>query len=265
MTLGDGLATLYHANSLDLAFADDSPVLSKAEGFDALLTDPPYGMGYVSHHRSKRKPVKGSWDPRHDWQRYMHGESFAPISGDDTPFDPAHWLALAGKRQLVLWGANYYADRLPASGHWMIWDKREGTRPNDQADCEMAWTNLKGGPRLYSHLWIGLCRRGEENLSCGGRKLHPNQKPVAVMDWMLDQCKLRPGQTVLDPYMGSASLGVACIRRGLRYIGCEIDENYFHIACERLEKEAGKVAVSGFTQPQPAWASGQTELFGELR
>lgn len=220
--------------------------------FDALLTDPPYGCGYRSGHNTRRL------DPNNPWTRYVRSENFAPIVGDDAPFDPQPWFQLAGRKPMVLWGANYYADRLPANGCWLIWDKREGTRPNHQADCEMAWTNLSGVARLYSHLWIGLCRRGEENLSCGGRKLHPNQKPVALMDWLLDQCKLQPGMTVFDPYMGSASLGVACLRRGIRYIGVEIDPTYFGVACTRLTEEMFKGEPP--VQPDPAWQQ-QADLF----
>jgi len=122
----------------------------------------------------------------------------------------------------------------------------------------MAWSNRPGVPRLYSYLWIGLCRRGEENLSCGGRKLHPNQKPVALMDWLLDQCKIEPGMTVFDPYMGSASLGVACLRRGIRYIGVEIDPAYYAVACERLAAEVSRDQPT--VQPAPAWQQ-QADLF----
>ncbi|QHS09157.1 DNA methyltransferase [Sinimarinibacterium sp. NLF-5-8] len=243
--LADGLVTLYRG--------DCNSAAVQTHHFDALISDPPYGMNYVSTHRDGR-------DKTTAFGRYIKGESFAPIHGDDKPFDPTPWVTLAGSRPCVLWGANYFSDRLPANGHWMIWDKREGNRPNDQADCEMAWSNLKGPPRLFSHLWIGLCRRGEENLSTGARKLHPNQKPVALMDWLLDQCKLKEGDTVLDPFMGSASLGVACVRRGIRYIGCEISHEYFEVARNRLEQEIGK-SGRGFVQPQAAWDSPQVSLF----
>jgi len=237
-----GDATLYLGDCREL----------KDVSFDALLTDPPYGCNYRSHHNTRRL------DPHNPWTGYVRGENFAPIVGDDAPFDPAWLIQLAGNKPTVLWGANYYADHLPANGCWLIWDKREGTRPNHQADCEMAWSNLSGVPRLYSHLWIGLCRRGEENLSRGGRKLHPNQKPVALMDWLLDQCRIEPGMTVLDPYMGSASLGVACLRRGIRYIGVEIDSAHYAVACERLAAEAGQ--DQPIVQPRPAWEQ-QADLF----
>ena len=209
--------------------ADCYPLLLSFEGIDAVVTDPPYGQGYRSNHNDRKVRAENPWT------RYLRSENFKPIEGDDGPFDPAPLFQVAPK--VLLWGANYYFDRLPEQGRWLIWDKREGTRSNHQADCEMAWANQPGVPRLYSHLWIGLCRRGEENLAKGGRKLHPNQKPVAVMDWTLTLLEIEPGQIVLDPFMGSGSLGVACIRRGIRYIGIEKDPEYFAVARDRLSRE----------------------------
>lgn len=219
-----------------LICADSAQVGSRLPAFDALVGDPPYGLNYVSRHRQGPRTNTA-------WGKYLHGESFAPVTGDDQPFDPQPWLLLAGDRPVVLWGANYYADRLPVSGGWLVWDKVRGLSPATQADAELAWTNAVNKPRIYSHLWRGLCRDGEENLSRGGRKLHPNQKPVALMNWVLDVCGLRAGQTVLDPWMGSGTLGVACVRRGIHYIGVEVDARYFEIAKERIAGEGGVVAV----------------------
>jgi site-specific DNA-methyltransferase (adenine-specific)/modification methylase len=218
-------ATLYHADALDLL-----AMLKRSRmHVDAVISDPPYGMGYRSHHR---EDIGGPWG------KYTHGENFRPIAGDDVPFDPTPWLALAKKKtRLVLWGANYYASRLPNARCWLVWDKREGSASNQQADAEMAWTNLDEPTRVYSHLWMGLIRRGEENVAKGGRKLHPNQKPIALMDWCLTVADVQPGQTVFDPYMGSGTLGVACVRRGIHYVGVEIDPGYFRIAEDRIRQE----------------------------
>ncbi|HEU0198005.1 MAG TPA: DNA methyltransferase [Nevskiaceae bacterium] len=88
---------------------------------------------------------------------------------------------------------------------------------------------------------MAIC--GVEKLARGGRKLHPHQKPVALMNWMLDQFGIQPGMTVFDPYMGSASLGVACVRRGVDYVDVEIDPDFFVVARRRLEGEGGVVTV----------------------
>jgi site-specific DNA-methyltransferase (adenine-specific) len=228
----------------ELILADSQTMLAEERlpPFDALLTDPPYGIGYESRHNTRR------FDPNNPWTLYLRQENFRPIAGDDAPFDPRPWLALAGERPVCLWGANHYHHHLPPGGRWLVWDKREGNRPNRQADCEMAWTGTPGQTRLYSHLWSGLLRRGEENLSSGAVKLHPHQKPVAVMSWMLSECGIRPGMTVLDPYMGSGSLGVACLRRGIGYVGIEIDPEHYTVACQRLSREA-RQPISEDAQP----------------
>ncbi|WP_161628898.1 DNA methyltransferase [Solimonas flava] len=218
-------ATLYAGDALDVL----KQLHRSKRVVDAVITDPPYGQGYRSHHRE---------DTGGPWGKYTYGENFRPIAGDDRPFDPKPWLAFSRSgRKLILWGANYYANRLPGARCWLVWDKREGATSNQQADAELAWTNLDEPARVYSHLWMGLIRRGEENIAKGGRKLHPNQKPVALMDWCLTVAEVRAGATVFDPYMGSGTLGIACLRRGIHYVGAEIDPGYFRIAESRIRQE----------------------------
>lgn len=188
---------------------------------DILLADPPYGNDY----RQKRS--------RDKWVRPE--QEHAPIVGNAEPFDPRPLLQIAPVA--VMWGANYYADKLPPNGKWLVWDKRENTTPDDGADVEIAWTNLPGVPRMHRQLWRGICRRGEENISRGARKLHPNQKPVALMDWCLQQTKVTQETVVLDPFMGSGTTGLACLRRGVPFIGVEIDPTHFETAVKRLSAE----------------------------
>lgn len=192
---------------------------------DILLADPPYGNDY----RQKRS--------RDKWVRPE--KEHAAIVGNAEPFDPRPLLQAAPVA--VMWGANYYADKLPPNGKWLVWDKRENTTPDDGADVEMAWTNLPGVPRMHRQLWRGICRRGEENISRGARKLHPNQKPVALMDWCLQQVKATVTTVVLDPFMGSGTTGVACLRRGVPFIGVEIDPAHFQTAVSRLSAEAERL------------------------
>lgn len=206
-----------------LIYADCLSILPLLKG-DLLLADPPYGMGYKSNHNSGR---------RGEWAKYVRGEDFKPINGDAEPFDPIPWFMYP---KVVLWGANYYSESLEQNNNWLVWDKRDGSTSDKQADCELAWTNLPGPPRLFSHKWRGIIRAGEENIS-RQPKLHPNQKPVALMDWVIEQCKPTGDETIIDPYMGSASMGVAALRRGMRYIGVDNDINHFHTACARIFDE----------------------------
>lgn len=182
---------------------------------DAVVTDPPYGIGHPCNY-SQRK--RGALAPCNDYPN---------VIGDDKPFDPAAVISL--NVPTILWGANHYADKLPTSGGWLVWDK---DRPDslDQATCELAWTNCVKGVRRYRYLWNGMMRAGER-----GENYHPTQKPVALMRWVLT-LRWLPGNgaTVLDPYMGAGSTGVACVLTGRRFIGVEIDPGYFAIAVKRI-------------------------------
>ena len=149
------------------------------------------------------------------------------------------WLTFP---EVVLWGANHYASRLPDASCWLTWDKRDGVCSNDQADCEHAWTNLGGPARVIRHLWNGMLKASER----GEVRVHPTQKPVAVMEWVLGFVK---AHTILDPFMGSGTTGVACARLGRRFIGCEIEPRYFDIACKRIEEAYRQPRL--FAEPAP--------------
>lgn len=215
--------------SCTLYLGDYRDVLPGLQGVTAIVADPPYGNDYRQK-RSRDKLVKP--DTTH-----------APIVGNAEPFDPGPLLQAAPV--VVLWGANYYADKLPANGKWLVWDKREGTTPDDGADVELAWTNLRGVPRMHRQLWRGICRRGEENVSRGAKKLHPNQKPVALMDWCLRQAGVGADGLVVDTHMGSGTTALACLRRGVPFVGIEIDPVHFQTAVQRLQNELANAKVSG--------------------
>lgn len=192
--------------------------------YDVVCTDPPYGMDYRSGHNSSRHGTAASM--------VRKDGNFEPIAGDSEPFDPSIILGL--NVPSVIWGANYFNDKLPAGRRWIIWDKLAGKTPFPSgSDVEMAWTSLKGPDRLFTHLWRGIMRAGEENVVHSG-KHHPNQKPVALMAFCLS---LLPAGTVLDPFMGSASTGVAALRAGRRFIGIESDPKHFETACQRIQEE----------------------------
>ena len=191
----------------------------------AIISDPQYGAGrFVSSHNTGRKGA-GAAMLRTDGD-------FGPTMGDDEDFDPAPWLAFGN---VVLWGANHYCDKLPSGKRWLSWDKLADKTPvPGTSDMELAWTSERGPSRSFTHLWRGIMRAGEENVVFGG-KLHPYQKPIELMKWCI---KLQPpAEVIVDPYMGSASTGIAALRCGLRFIGAEKDPTHYHNACERLENE----------------------------
>ncbi len=188
------------------------PTLGKV---GAVVTDPPYGIAYKRGAGGKSIHSMGN-----------SRNNCASIVGDSEPFDPAPWLAFDN---VIMWGANHYAARLP-HGRWLAWNKLGSMEPwDDFSDVEFAWQNKRAADRIFSHLWKGLCQAGR-----GERRFHPTQKPVSLMRWCIEQ--LPNAQTILDPFMGSGTTGVACVKMGRKFIGVEIDEGYFDIACKRIEE-----------------------------
>jgi site-specific DNA-methyltransferase (adenine-specific) len=192
---------------------------------DAVVSDPPYGM---ENDTNSRRFSGGGLGHR----GYGQGKDWGlVIAGDDAPFDPSPWLDFP---RLLLFGANHFGQRLPV-GTTLVWIKKhEPAFGSFLSDAEIAW--MKGGHGVY-------CRRDVSHNSIQGQRSHPNQKPVSVMLWCFEKLKLTPGMTVLDPYMGSGTTGVAAVRAGLNFIGCEIDPGYFAIAQKRIAAEQAKTPL----------------------
>ena len=171
---------------------DCREVLPTLENIELILADPPYGIGERTKRASNGRG-KGGF-------RFIESRDWPEVVGDDEAFDPTHLLPYS---KVILWGANHYCDRLPGSSHWLIWDKREETGPDDNADCEIAWTNLKGPARMHRQLWRGICKRGVENIAIGWAIEHPTQKPIALMKFCIEQAK--GDGLICDPYFGSGT------------------------------------------------------------
>ena len=202
----------------ELWLGDCREILPSLGKVDAVITDPPYGIAF-SHHGQNVKGIGGG--------KYKTAFAGVKIVGDDEPFMP--WLLLALGVPTVLFGAIHYADKLPISARWLVWDKRQAESTLSFADCEFAWTNLLGQARVFRHYWNGMLKASERGIA----RVHPTQKPVALMEWCLGFVE---GQSILDPYMGSGTTGVACMNLGRKFIGIEIEERYFNIAVERIDQ-----------------------------
>ncbi len=212
----------YQDDSCTLFHGDCREALPAMRADASIVTDPPWGIAYKSGHNSSRKGF-GATLVRTDG-------NFAGIAGDDSPFDPAPLLRFA---RVVIWGGHHFYDRLPAGGTWLIWDKLAGKAPFPSgSDCELAWCNWKGPTRLCTHLWRGIMRAGEENV-VNEPKWHPNQKPLALMRWTLQECG---GDLIIDPYAGSGSTLRAAKDLGIKSIGWELEERYCEVIARRLEQ-----------------------------
>ena len=188
-----------------LILGDCLPVMRGLPNVDAVLTDPPYGI------RADENPVRGIH--RHGKTRWDRNRP------DKIVFDEILKIA----PQQIIWGGNYFSDYLPPRMRWLVWDK--GQREFSLADFEMAWTSQNKAARAFDY---------PRNLALQDGKKHPTQKPLELMRWCLGF--LKDAQTILDPFMGSGTTGVACVKEGKSFVGIEIDPDYFEIACERVRK-----------------------------
>jgi len=202
-----------------LICADCRDVLPTLGKVDAVVTDPPYGINLNTDNRrfsggnlesiAKRGTKIGSADGKR-------------IIEDDKDFDPTFLLSISGDK--IIWGWNNYPDKLPR-GACLIWLKR-----NDAAfgsflsDAELAW--MSKGHGVY-------CKRDLSNAAIANERVHPTQKPVSLMEWCLSF--VQKAQTILDPFMGSGTTGVAAVQMGRKFIGIEREPKYYDIACKRIE------------------------------
>jgi len=218
-----GNATLY--------LGDCAEILLGIDRVDAVVTDPPYGIGETGNNSRQKSGVSRLGTKT----RVVHYE---PLAWDDKPIDPLLLaMVVSAGRRAIVFGGNYYA--LPPSRCWLVWDKETS---GDFADCELAWTNLDKAVRRIRYLWNGMIRANGEP-----RGDHPTQKPVGVMKWAIDQLP-DTDLTILDPFMGSGTTGVAAVQMQRRFIGIEQKQSYFDIACRRIED-----------------AQRQGNLFGEIK
>ena len=220
-----GGATLY--------LGDCREILPTLPRVDAVVTDPPYGQAYKVNTFYAGGKRENAVVQRNGKTLMVRPNVYESVIGDDVPFDPTFLLDLAP--EIIVWGAHKFANRLPP-GQWLVWDKVPTGKTRDQGDGEAAWRNCPGGPmRIFRMLWDGLCVGvgARHKVTAGQKRHHPMQKPEAVMIWCVGFIR---GQTVLDPFMGSGSTGVACAKLGRQFVGIEIHEPYFDIACRRIEQ-----------------------------
>ncbi len=194
-----GDCTLYQGDCLEII-----PTLDKV---DAVVTDPPYGLG--------------------DWNN-RGSNSGGPFDSDftqewDKGISEEHITAMRGvSKHQIFWGGNYFLDFLPRTKQMFVWNKN--IRNMHFNDCELAWcSGWREASRVFDFHPSGM------------KKEHPTQKPLPLMQWCLDKLP-KDASTVLDPFMGSGTTGVACAKNGKRFIGIEREAKYFDIACRRIEE-----------------------------
>lgn len=237
--LAEGV-TLYLGDCREIA-----PTLPRP---DALCFDPPYGQDYKVNTFFAGGTREKAVVQRNGGSLIVSPNVYEPIIGDKEPFDPAPWLAM-GVSEILIWGAHKFADRLPPGG-WLVWDKVPTGKVRDQGDGEAAWINRDQPMRIFRLLWDGLCVGvgARHEVTAGQKRHHPSQKPEALMFWCLE---FITGKSVMDPYMGAGSTGVAAVRHGKQFVGIEMAEGYFDIACKRIAKELAQPRMFNDPPPEP--------------
>lgn len=200
-----GNATLY--------LGDCAEILPTLCQFDAVITDPPYGIGEDGGRFRDRKGGNHRVLEKMNWDKSRPSKEL---------FD----LIESKAQKRLYWGGNYFADYLTASRGWLYWDKMMG---GDFSDGELAYTNMDKVLKSFSY-----CNKEHG-------KQHPTQKPVKLMEWCIDY--LDSPQSIIDPFMGSGTTGVACVNMKKQFVGIEREQKYFDIACKRIEDAQRQVCL----------------------
>ena len=185
----------------------------------AVVTDPPYGISADKKNAHSSIRDNAAWDS-FGWDEHRPDDSLIRM--------------LAKYPEVAIWGGNYFADLLPASSGWLVWRKPQAETGFSLADVELCWTN-----KIFAARTKSLPRRDGN--------AHPTQKPLEVMLWTLGFIE---GASVIDPFMGSGTTGVACVRLGRRFVGVEAQPAYFDTAVRRIE-EATKQSDLFVEPPKP--------------
>jgi len=194
-----GNITLYNADCMEVMKT------FKDKQFDLAIVDPPYGIGAgegvgATRGISFKKYKKKKWDSKPPDKEY---------------FDE---LFRVSKNQIIF-GGNYFTDKIPVSRGWIYWKKMIG---GNYADGELAWTSFDMNLKEFT-------KRSEQ----GKLRFHPTQKPVALYTWLLNNYA-KEGDTILDTHFGSLSIGIACEKLGFELTAIELDKDYYQMAKKRL-------------------------------
>ncbi len=221
------IRTEHLSDSVTLHLGDCRTILPTIQRADAVVTDPPYGIAYST-----------------DALKSAGAQQFEQIEGDEIEPELGHLLKLDCRK--IVFGANNFPHQLPHRGRWICWDKRGGMTAADRmlgSPFELAWEDRTSG---YDRM-VRILHGGVVNADGPGiQREHPTQKPIALMKLCIrqlpDECL-----TILDPYMGSGTTGVAAVQLGRRFVGIEIDPKYYDIACKRIQ--AALDAPDMFVEP----------------
>lgn len=182
---------------------------------DLIITDPPYGKkadkGTNGFSVSKNRRYTGNWDSK---------------IPEKEVFDEMFRIS----KNIIIFGANYFAHQLPPSVCWLFWDKKGDIAfQNPFADGELIYTTFKKPIKRIVFKQQGFITDSKDV------RQHPTQKPSELVQILIEQYS-NEGDIILDPFLGSGTTAVASVRTNRHYIGYEIDDHYFDVCCDRLDE-----------------------------
>jgi DNA modification methylase len=203
---------------------------------DCVYTDPPYGISIVQGNKvGGGGAFGGKKNEKKDKSNVVQSSNFAPVANDDSidvAVEAIQVIQTLGAKVEIIWGGNYYAQSLPNSSCWIVWDKKNS---GNFADCELAWTNQKTAVRKFEHMWNGMVKASEH----GQKRVHPTQKPIALAEWCFDEYA-KDCETVLDLFGGSGSTLIGCETRGKRGFIMELSAAYCDVIIKRWQDFTGQ-------------------------
>jgi site-specific DNA-methyltransferase (adenine-specific) len=197
--------------------------------FELAIVDPPYGSAGNEEWDNRERGRFGGRFDRYKIERT--GEAWAEKYGKkiktwDIAPDKEYFEELFRVSQhQIIWGGNYFNEYLPSNRNFIVWRKLTISESFTMAMAEYAWTSLPGNAKVFEYVPQG---------NANDKRFHPTQKPVALYMWLLNKYA-KPGDKILDTHVGSASSLIACHKLGFKYVGFEIDPDYYRMANERLE------------------------------
>lgn len=200
------------------------------DSIELAIVDPVYGDvtqgGYMKNYDSTKKLARPTQYHLALWNQKKTEKDY---------FDEVRRVSV----NQIIWGGNYFSSMLPDSQCWIVWDKQ---RTGGFADFEIAWTSFNRASRMFRFMWNGMIQQDMKNKEF---RIHPTQKPVALYEWLLENFA-KDGDKILDTHAGSASSLVACHHTGHKFLGFEIDEEYYKKAKARLDAEMAQGTIFDF-------------------
>ena len=205
----------------DSTDSDQVAKLMNGEKADMVFTDPPYGINEKGDRSKRGGLTKGNNLPDFIDDSIQYAiDAFNQPQNIDIPIQ-------------VWFGANYYCHSLPQGNNWLVWDKRVEEKQRDtQSDCELAWVKSRfNSVRIFRHLWKGMMKDSER----GQRRVHATQKPIALIEFSLNEYGSKEGDLVIDYFTGSGSTMVASHQLKRKCYGMELDPKYCDVIVKRMK------------------------------